>query len=105
MLKTELFRRRDPISLKIALIGSILAAQCPSINAGNYNFDFRPGFAGVAVGGILSGALGTIALMKAYTWARHEQGVKKVAGRTFLGATSIGALLGLGYAAGYMNKR
>lgn len=95
------------LSAKVALIGSLLTASCPSVFAleNRYNFDFRPAFVGFTLGGIAAGGVASLALMKSYKWASKEQGPKKYIGRTVLGATGLGTLLGLGYLMGYASKK
>jgi len=94
-------------STTILFICSLLTASCPSVHAleNRYNFDFRPALVGFALGGIAAGGVATLALLKSYKWARKEQGPKKYIGRTVLGATGIGAILGFGYFMGYASKR
>lgn len=97
------------LSLKTVLLCSIVVAQCPSIHAGagGYNFDFRRAFVdGAVTGGKTTVALGCIyiALTKAYLWGRSADRSKMLVGRTILGATVAGAILGIGYTARYMQK-
>jgi len=89
----------------ILFICSLFTASCSSVHAGDYNFDFRSGFVVTALGGIAVGGAATLALLKSYKWACNEQGPKKYIGRTVLGATGIGAILGFGYFMGYASKR